>query len=278
MVVTVAYRLNILGFFTTADAESPGNYGMLDQIAALDWVKKNIEQFDGSSSNIVIYGHSSGAISVGLHLLSPLSRGKFSKAIAMSGDAINSVRTPQEELPVIELVADTFGCYRKTSDLMECLRRVDVKVLVKESSFIESWGPIVDAETNNASDPFLPMHPKELLMNQNYFAVPLIVGFTSNEQALTYIDNMGKDNMDGKLSMMKFESMITDEAMNALSTPDENSTCELRPELMSQAMLFFYKPYPPTKDQAMLRDRYLDMQTDRYFAAGLLELAGKISK
>ena len=102
--VTVAYRLNILGFFTTTDVESPGNYGMLDQIAALDWVKEYIELFDGSPTNVVIYGHSSGAISVGLHMMSPLSRGKFAKAIAMSGDAINSVRMPKDEVPIVEEV------------------------------------------------------------------------------------------------------------------------------------------------------------------------------
>lgn len=102
--MTVAYRLNILGFFTTTDHESPGNYGLLDQRAALNWVKDHISLFDGNPSNIMIFGHSAGAISVGLHMMSPLSKGKFHKAIAMSGDAINSVRTPQEELPVVDQV------------------------------------------------------------------------------------------------------------------------------------------------------------------------------
>jgi carboxylesterase type B len=104
LVVTVAYRLNILGFFTTTDSESPGNYGMLDQIAALDWIKDHIELFDGSSTNIIIYGHSAGAISVGLHMMSPLSKGKFAKGIAMSGDPINSVRVPQDEINIVDQV------------------------------------------------------------------------------------------------------------------------------------------------------------------------------
>ena len=107
--VTVAYRLNILGFFTTTDAESPGNYGMLDQVAALDWIQKYIEFFDGSPNNIIIYGHSAGAISVGLHLMSPLSKGKFHKAIAMSGDAVNSVRTPQDEMPIVDQVCKSYN-------------------------------------------------------------------------------------------------------------------------------------------------------------------------
>lgn len=169
LVVTVAYRLNILGFFTTADTEAPGNYGMFDQIAALDWVKRNIKYFNGSPSNIVIYGHSSGAISVGLHMLSPLSRGKFSKAIAMSGDAVSSVSSPEAELGTVDLVADKFACFRRpTSALMECLRRVEADILVEKTSDIETWGPIVDAETNNFTEPFLPFHPKDILDGGNY--------------------------------------------------------------------------------------------------------------
>lgn len=164
----MAYRLNILGFFTTTDPEAPGNYGIFDQIAALDWVKRKIKYFNGSPDNIVIYGHSSGAISVGLHMLSPLSRGKFNKAIAMSGDAINSVRSPEMEAPVVNLIADKFGCYRQpTSALMECLRRLDASHIVKYSSDIESWGPIVDAETNNETVPFLSQHPKDILDSGN---------------------------------------------------------------------------------------------------------------
>lgn len=278
IVVTVAYRLNILGFFTTTDAESPGNFGMLDQVASLDWVKKNIEFFDGASSNIVIWGHSSGAISVGLHLLSPLSRGKFAKAIAMSGDAIGSVRTPQQESPVVDQIVDKFGCYKHSAALMECLRRADAAILVRESSDIETWGPIIDSQTNNASEPFLPMHPKEMLKNDNYYPVPLMVGFTNNEQALAYIEAIGSEFIDGKIPMRKFESMIADEALAAVTSPDENSTCELRPDLVSESLLFMYKPHPPSNDQGVLRDRFLDMQTDKNYAAGLVELATKLAQ
>lgn len=167
--VTVAYRLNILGFFTTTDSEAPGNYGMFDQIAALDWIKYNIKHFNGSPNNIVIYGHSSGAISVGLHMMSPLSRGKFSKAIAMSGDAVSSVHLPETEHSVVNTIADRFSCFRKpTAKLLECLRRIEADILVKQTSDIETWGPIVDAETNNISEPFLAFDPKDILESGNY--------------------------------------------------------------------------------------------------------------
>ncbi|XP_071580393.1 fatty acyl-CoA hydrolase precursor, medium chain [Temnothorax nylanderi] len=279
LVVTVAYRLNILGFFTTTDSEASGNYGMFDQIAALDWIKRNIKHFNGSPSNIVIYGHSSGAISVGLHMLSPLSKGKFHKAIAMSGDAIGSVGTLDREKPVVDIIADRFGCDRRPSSaLMECLRRLQADFLIKHSSDIETWGPIVDAETNNETEPFLAQHPKDILENGNFNAVPLIVGYTNNEQVLAYMETTSGQNPEGGLSSENFETMITDEFTAAVQTPDDNSTCESKPEMVTNAVLFFYRPYPSTTNTTVFRDRYLDLQTEKNYAAGLTLLAGKVAK
>lgn len=289
LVVTVAYRLNILGFFTTTDGEAPGNYGMFDQIAALDWIQKNIERFEGTPSNVIIYGHSSGAICVGLHMMSPLSKGKFTKAIAMSGDAIGSVGSPKAELPVVDTIADRFGCYRyPTTKLMECLRRVSASVLVKLSSDIETWGPIVDAETNNGTEPFLPEHPRDILNGGNFNAVPLIAGYTKNEQSLVYLESMTSDDNDdeesndGTLSEKKFENMIIEETSlvinNIMYNAEDNGTCEMKPDMLSDAILFYYKPYPPNDDKGVLRDKYLDLQTDKNFASGLTLLAGELSK
>ncbi|XP_012282147.2 fatty acyl-CoA hydrolase precursor, medium chain [Orussus abietinus] len=277
LVVTVAYRLNILGFFTTTDAEAPGNYGILDQLAALDWVRRNVDVFDGSPGNVAIAGHSSGAISVGLHLVSPLSRGLFSKAIAMSGDAVGSVGSPEAEESVVDLVAEKFGCYRRpTSALMECLRRVDGAILVRETADIETWGPIVDADTVNASEPFLPEHPRDALASGVFNAVPLVTGYANNEQALAYIEGVvGAE--DGGLSLTRFEGLVVDEATATVEEPDENSTCESKPKVVADAVLFFYKPHPSTENRTLLRDRYLDMQTERSYASGLTFLAGKLA-
>ncbi|XP_063992237.1 carboxylesterase 5A isoform X2 [Diachasmimorpha longicaudata] len=279
LVVTVAYRLNIFGFFTTGDAEAPGNYGMLDQVAALDWIKTNIELFEGSPRNIVISGHNAGAISVGLHITSPLSKGKFAKAIAMSGDAITSVRTADQELPVVEQVADRFACVHKpTALLMECLRRIAAKDLLDGTSQIETWGPIIDGDTHNSSDPFLPLHPRDILDSGNFNSVPLMAGYTSNEQSLAYMEISDNPDDGGITSLSKFENTINDEIIASIQKPDNTSTCESKPQLAADAVLFFYRPYPPTKDPAVFRARYLDMQTEKNYAAGLTYLASKVSK
>lgn len=84
--------------------------------------------------------------------------------------------------------------------------------------------------------------------------------------------------MENGLSQEKFETMIVDDFSSAVPIQDENSTCESKPEMVTNAVLFFYKPYPPTKNATVYRDRYLDLQTERTFAAGLTLLASKVAR
>jgi para-nitrobenzyl esterase len=98
VVVTLNYRLGPFGFFAhpALSAESPhhvsGNYGLLDQIEALRWVKQNIGAFGGDPGRVTIFGESAGSVSVCWLLVSPLSRGLFHRAIAQSGTAGGLVR------------------------------------------------------------------------------------------------------------------------------------------------------------------------------------------
>lgn len=91
VVVTINYRVGILGFLATPELsqehgnQGSGNWGILDQIAALQWVQQNIAAFGGDASKVTIGGQSAGAASCGIHILSPLSRGLFRAAIPQSG-------------------------------------------------------------------------------------------------------------------------------------------------------------------------------------------------
>ena len=95
ILVTINYRLNIFGFLAHPDlsSENPkgvsGNYGILDQIAALKWVKNNIQQFGGDPKNITIFGQSAGAMSVQSLVTSPLSKDLMQKAIMQSGGGVS---------------------------------------------------------------------------------------------------------------------------------------------------------------------------------------------
>ncbi|NXS61696.1 SASB hydrolase, partial [Brachypteracias leptosomus] len=88
VVVTIQYRLGIVGFFSTGDKHARGNWGYLDQVAALQWIQENIVHFGGDPSSVTIVGESAGGISVSALVLSPLAKGLFHKAISESGTAI----------------------------------------------------------------------------------------------------------------------------------------------------------------------------------------------
>ncbi|MDL2264981.1 carboxylesterase family protein [Parabacteroides sp. OttesenSCG-928-G07] len=97
ILVTLNYRLGIFGFLThpllseESDNHVSGNYGILDQIAALNWIQENIAQFGGDPDNITIFGQSAGAGSVQNLLGSPLTKGKIKKAIIQSGGGLSGL-------------------------------------------------------------------------------------------------------------------------------------------------------------------------------------------
>jgi carboxylesterase type B len=167
VVVTPAYRLNILGFFALDGGISPGNYGLLDQVAALKWVNEKISEFGGSKKDICIMGHGAGATSVGLHMVSPLSAGKFNRAVAMSGSAFSKL---VGKIPSIEVYKDikSNGCEdsKNNEDFVQCIRNLEALPLVNYSWNRYPWGPVI-----NASDIFLPRSPEEYFDTQKHHKV-----------------------------------------------------------------------------------------------------------
>nr|QCC89029.1 carboxylesterase 14 [Meteorus pulchricornis] len=89
VLVTMNYRLGVIGFLNIEDASAPGNVGLKDQNLALKWVQKNIINFGGSPERVTIFGQGTGAASVHYHILSPMSKGLFKSAILQSGAAVN---------------------------------------------------------------------------------------------------------------------------------------------------------------------------------------------
>ena len=102
VVVSMNYRLGVFGFFSHPELSresgrvGSGNYGIMDQIAALKWVRKNIASFGGDPSNVTIFGESAGSYSVSIQVATPLARGLFQKAIGESGALVGTPRNPSD--------------------------------------------------------------------------------------------------------------------------------------------------------------------------------------
>ena len=149
VVVTLNYRLGFLGFFAhpALSAESPdqssGNYGLMDQQAALRWVQRNIKKFGGDRDNVTIFGESAGGLSVHAHLASPLSAGLFDRAIAQSG-AYNPTEPSLADAESSGLAfAHTMGCGEDQTEA--CLRSLPVEtVLATQPELPGAIGPNLD--------------------------------------------------------------------------------------------------------------------------------------
>ena len=153
--IQVTYRLGVMGFFShpLLSAESnhgvSGNYGLLDQIAALRWIHNNIEQFGGDPDNITIFGQSAGAGSVQSLCASPLSRDLVSHAISMSGGGLSDIR-PGILLDTAQLASKNIMDYFKKTTLEE-MRALSFGELLKMSGEYATatskrvwWGPVID--------------------------------------------------------------------------------------------------------------------------------------
>lgn len=139
IVITSNYRLGALGFLAhpelskEADYKSSGNYGLLDMIAALQWIQDNIASFGGDPNNVTIFGQSSGAISICALIASPLAQGLFHKAIGQSGGLFEPIELDKGfSLSTLEQAGERFATRAGVTSLKE-LRNIPAKELIKIS-------------------------------------------------------------------------------------------------------------------------------------------------
>ncbi len=182
VVVSINYRLGVLGYLAhpQLSAESPqgvsGNYGLLDQIAALEWVRENIESFGGNPKNVTIAGESAGALSVMYLMASPKARGLFHKAIAQSAYMVSTpaLKEPRFGMPAAEQAGVYIANMLGAKDIA-ALRAMDVRVLVRRANDVGfvPWG-VVDGVV-------LPDEIVNVFDRGEQARVPIIAGFNSGE-------------------------------------------------------------------------------------------------
>ncbi|ROT68618.1 JHE-like carboxylesterase 1 [Penaeus vannamei] len=199
VLVSVAYRLDALGFLSSEDAALPGNLGLKDQVMGLRWVQDNIRNLGGDPDKVTILGVSAGAASVHYHMLSPMSSGLFHRAVLQSGSSLCPWAFREDHRRVFLAYAHSLGCISKSKSgsqsraepsdteseaVVECLRQVPLDQLLPLLPQFQVWHGGPRLMTPRVDGEFLQDHPATLLREGRFNKVSLISGVTTGEAGL----------------------------------------------------------------------------------------------
>ncbi|XP_041969347.1 juvenile hormone esterase-like isoform X2 [Aricia agestis] len=192
ILVTINYRLELLGFLSLDTPEVPGNAGMKDQVAALRWIQDNIKQFGGDKNSVTIFGESSGASSVMYHMLSPMSEGLFHKVIAESGTCIDDWAIATGAVERAFRAGEVLGKKAKSKkELLDFFRSLDApsltnltfRTLTPDEEYRglpEKFIPRIESKFEGV-EAFIDENPLSLLVKGKINKVPLMFGYNSGE-------------------------------------------------------------------------------------------------
>jgi len=205
IVVTFNYRLGALGFLSLPelDAESEngtsGNYGFLDQQAALRWVQKNIGAFGGDPDNVTIFGESAGGHAVCAHLLAPGSKGLFQRAISQSGFSGRDIRNKTTAFSEGNKFVSKLGCTAGESCL-KCLREKTAEAILSASPSFGAFGLVGDNQ-------ILPQAWIKSMGSGHFEHVPIIMGGTRDEGSI-FVKKSGAKN-GAPMSSQQYKTEIS---------------------------------------------------------------------
>ncbi|XP_046579693.1 cholinesterase 2-like [Haliotis rubra] len=219
IVVTIQYRLGPLGFLSTEDHVSAGNYGLWDQHLALQWVKKNIASFGGDINSITLMGESAGSASVAFQALYSGSKGLFQRTIMQSGSASSSWAHTRNSLKYARQLAHKVNCSSQSdsTSMIACLRTVPALMLTAAS-----WPMSTVPATSLVDSYFVPTVDGVFVKDD-----PLVLMNSSS-----YLEQVGLQNLDCMVSVVSNEGAIfrtiagaTDKKLHSsLSSPVQNMT------------------------------------------------------
>lgn len=254
VIVTINYRLGALGWMDLGDQGDLAveNAGLLDQIAALRWVRDNVATFGGDPDNVTIFGESAGGMSVGTLMGCPSARGLFHKAIAQSGscqavhaDRDGSAAVTAAMLSALGLSSPHVRQLREApaEKLMAAQQQVSLQLMLTGGKHLLPFQPVVDGRV-------LPRHPLDEVAEGLARDVPLLVGTTLDEWKLFAF-------MDGELRQLD-EARIAARIQQRLAHADGARIAA---------------GYRATRPQAGGASLWVAIETDRVFRVPAIRLA-----
>ncbi|XP_076312497.1 neuroligin-4, X-linked-like isoform X1 [Tachypleus tridentatus] len=194
VVVTINFRLGVLGFFPAIEGSARGNYGLMDQVAALHWIQENIHGFGGDSSNVTIFGHGHGAACANILMITPMAKDLFHRVILQSGSVFSPWAIAKDSLFYARHLAKRLNCPTSIdTSTIECLRHrslqdiLDVKIEIPD--YLTTFGPTIDG-ISLQNDPEYQMQENSDI-NRQY---DLLFGVTRAE---TYFQFSAKEEKVG---------------------------------------------------------------------------------
>ncbi|NP_001161602.1 neuroligin 1/2-like protein [Saccoglossus kowalevskii] len=278
IVVTFNYRLGILGFLSTEDEAAPGNFGLMDQILALQWIKTNIQEFGGNPTLITVFGTGTGGSCSHLLMLSNLTTGLIHRVIAQSGTAIAPWALANNPSKHTHQVTVAFDCERETTrEIVECLRHVPhdelTRLPTQISRYYPAFGPVVDGYVI-LKDPLEILKEKAEIaqskvqddeLPESLSGIPLMTGLVKSE-AFNLIANDTDDR--GRLEPFRYREIVK-EFVESIYGEDT-----LASEQVAQAMDFEYTDWAGGKNNPYeLRDGLIDAMTDNLYGLPVTQTA-----
>ncbi|CAD7085838.1 unnamed protein product [Hermetia illucens] len=206
--VTLNYRLGILGFLSTGTAEAPGNAGLKDQVMALKWIQSHIADFGGDPNSVTLFGYSAGARSITMHLISPMSRNLFHRAILMSGSTTTAQwEVPPNQLDLAKRQARLLNCGDENiKEMVDCLKTksaVDFGKSLRDMFEFGNGNPVVlfkpVVEPDFGQERFLTETPTKVYQRGDFMRIPLICGINKDEFAVLAIVTLRNDTLRNQL-------------------------------------------------------------------------------
>jgi neuroligin len=276
IVVTINYRLGALGFISTGDVNSPGNYGILDQAMALKWVYENAEYFNGDKDSITLFGPGAGAASAGLLMVAPQTKHMVSKVIAQSGSALADwtfIGDKYRAQNTSKVFGKLIGCSIESSwKLMNCLKQGRSFYEIGNSEFspevgLFPWAPVMEM---NITMPhyegwyeqnwhFLPETPEELIKRGHFNRGLKYMSSVTLQEAAAFITSNKSLEPNFIITQEFFDQKVKELVLRYNYTLNPNGTYD--------AIKYMYTYWPDPTNRTHIREKYIQLLSDFLYTA-----------